>query len=104
MPQPIDMQTELARATMADRIQQVTDRASLAAAMRAKLDGEQHQALGETQVDDTPESQSEHVDPDLKRKNPYGRRGSRRRSRDGSDGRRDTGRAGTTGHNFDVSV
>ena len=60
MPQPIDMQTELARTIMADRIQQVAERSAMAAALRNRQLGEDQEALAETQVDDTPESQSEH--------------------------------------------
>lgn len=103
MPQPIDMQTELARATMADRIQQVTERAAMAAALRARQQGEENQALEETQVDDTPESQSEHIDPETKRRNPY--RGRRRKGHQRQDAAGGTqGDAGLENHNFDVSV
>ncbi len=106
MPQPIDMQTELGRALLADRIQQTVDRAALAASMRARLEGEDDQVLSETQVDESPESQSEHVDPELKRRNPYVRRRHNRES-EGNDEQRDrriVRPTGSDGHNFDVSV
>lgn len=99
------MQTELARTVMADRVQQVSERAAMAAAMRARVQGEEDEALAETQVDDTPESQSEHIDPDLKRRNPYGR--GRRKDKGQAESNRKAGGGGSAGsadHSFDVSV
>lgn len=104
MPQPIDMQTELARTLMADRIQQVSERSAIAAAMRARLQGEDEESVAETQVQDTAEPQSEHVDPELKRRNAYLRR-KRKQQQDESN--RNPGRPGPGGsadHSFDVSV
>lgn len=107
MPQPIDMQTELARALIADRIQQGTERAAMAAALRARQKGEEQEAVGETQVDDTPESQSEHIDPEMKRRNSYmGRRrkGNQQQDESNRNSGEKTRPAGPEDHNFDVSV
>ena len=78
MPQPIDMQTELGRAIMAERIQDAATRGALASLQREQLEEKKAQALRETQVDETPEAQSEHVDEDGRRKNPFVKRRSRR--------------------------
>ncbi len=86
MPQPIDMQTELGRSMMAERIQDAATRGALAAHQRDQLKEKQDQALRETQVSETPETQSEHVDQDGRRKNPFVKRRSRRKDRKGSSG------------------
>lgn len=107
MPQPIDMQTEMARATMADRVQQAVDRAAMAAAMRARVEGDGEQVLAETHVGQAPESQSQHIDPELKRRNPYVRRRTRKAAANQDDpaGASSTARAGVPAdHHFDVSV
>lgn len=78
MTQPIDMQSELGRATMVERVLDATTRAAVAAAQREMMEKKEEDGLKETQVLETPEAQSEHVDEDGKRKNPYaGRRGRR---------------------------
>ena len=80
MPQPVDLQTELARVTAAERIQQTADRASLAAQQRAATVVEETRVNAETQVQQTVETESEQVDQDGHRKNPFvGRR--RRRAK-----------------------
>ena len=107
MPQPIDMQTELGRATMADRVQQAVDRASLAAAMRARQEQAEDQVLAETHVEQTPESQSDHVDTEQKRRNPFvGRRRREPSPKQGGTirGAETAPPAGPEGHHFDVSV
>ena len=83
MPQPIDMQTELGRTIMADRIQDAMSRANLAALQRAQLDEEEDRIAKESEVHEAPETQSEHVDEELKRKTPYV--GRRRRGRKGEE-------------------
>ncbi|MCC6694163.1 MAG: hypothetical protein IT365_00905 [Candidatus Hydrogenedentes bacterium] len=81
MPQPVDLQTELARVTAAERIQQSADRASLAAQQRAASTVEQTRVNAETQVQQTVEAESEQIDQDGRRKNPFvGRR--RRRAKE----------------------
>ena len=50
MPQPIDPQTELGRLTAAERIQQIADRASLAAQARASQTALSELTAAESQV------------------------------------------------------
>jgi hypothetical protein len=81
MPQPVDLQTELARVSAAGRIQQAADRASLAAQQRASTVVEETRVNAETQVQQTVEAESEQVDQNGRRKNPFvGRR--RRRAKE----------------------
>ena len=109
MPQPIDMQTELGRSMMAERIQDAATRGALAAHQRDQLKEKQDQALRETQVSETPETQSEHVDQDGRRKNPFVKRRSRRKDRKGSSGQ--SGKSATNpraadadDHQLDVTI
>jgi hypothetical protein len=78
MPQPVDLQTELARTHAADRIQDIAGRASLAAQQRADVAAEEKRLKIETQVNETPETETEHVDPEQKRRNPYAKRRKKR--------------------------
>jgi len=64
MPQPIDMQTELGRLLVAERMQDAASRASLVALQRAQAEEESRRRIEETHVNETPETQSEHVDGD----------------------------------------
>lgn len=106
MPQPVDMQTELGRAIMADRIQQANDRAALVSAMRARVEEDDERGVAETQVAETAETQSEHVDGEGKRKNPF----VGRRRKGSASGKDSPGAKGLRGHgpsdehHFDVSV
>lgn len=109
MPQPIDMQTELGRSMMAERIQDAATRGALAAHQRDQLKEKQDQALRETQVSETPETQSEHVDRDGRRKNPIVKRRSRRKDRKGSSGQSGKSApnphaADADDHQLDVSI
>ncbi|HPO17152.1 MAG TPA: hypothetical protein PLI09_27200 [Candidatus Hydrogenedentes bacterium] len=79
MPQPIDPNTELARVTAVERIQQAVDRASLAAQARSASDAAQQQVNVESQVGQTT-AKNERVDEELRRKNPF--MGQRRRKED----------------------
>jgi hypothetical protein len=83
MPQPIDMQTELARVHVAERIQQIADRASLAGQHRQEIETEQTRIARETQVQETPQPESEQVEAEGKRRNPFAKR--RRKQRAGKD-------------------
>jgi hypothetical protein len=75
MPQPIDLQTELARVNAAERIQQVADRASMAALQRAAAENQQARSQTETVVQETHHTESERVNAEEHRKNPFmGRR------------------------------
>lgn len=82
MPQPIDFQTEVARTTAADRIQQVAERSALVQAQRAADEAGRLQSEAEQSVHQSPEAQSEHVDEEARRRTPYGRG----RRRDGAAG------------------
>lgn len=91
MPQPVDFQTEVARQTMVDKILQVADRASLAAQQRLVSEVEQERVQQETQVQQTPQAQSEQIDAEARRRTPYVRRRRRRKKDKGtSDGEEGT--------------
>ena len=84
MPQPIDLQTELARTNTVERIQQIADRVSLVAQQRTAVEADEERLRQEQQIQQTPETENPEVDADGHRKNPtVGRR--RRRKRDQSD-------------------
>ena len=109
MPQAIDMQTELGRVILAERIQDAATRGALASLQREQLEEKKAQALRETQVDETPEAQSEHVDEDGRRKNPFVKRRSRRKDRKGSSGQSGKSApnphaADADDHQLDVSI
>lgn len=85
MPQPIDPHTEVGRATAAERIQQIADRASLAAQARVASESASGQRAAETQVQHTA-PKSDEVDRDLRRRNPFvGKR--RKREQDSEQGK-----------------
>ena len=112
MPQPIDLQTEIARVSAAERIQQVAGRASLAAQQRVASDIEQTRVGVETQIQRTEESRNEQVEEDGRRRNPF--LGRRRRKEKGKDAAVPVKPAsagdlrvvpeGTEGHKLDVTV
>lgn len=82
MPQPIDAQSELARLSLLDRAQEVAGRAAAAQAQRDLAEAERLRNQDIRTVQETPESQSEHVDEDGRRKNPFV---VRRRKRKGGE-------------------
>ena len=57
MPQPVDINTELARSVTVQRIQELADRASLAAQHRHAQHAQQEQLDAETRVQESPESE-----------------------------------------------
>lgn len=79
MPQPIDPQTEMGRATAAERIQQIADRVSLAAQVRASAEMANARASAETQVHQAMQKNAE-VERELRRRAPFS---GRRKRRDG---------------------
>jgi len=81
MPQPIDFQSEIARTTAAERVQQIVDRASLAGQQRTAHEIEAQRVASENQVHET-NPKSEQVDRDLKRHNPFMGRRKRREEAD----------------------
>ena len=84
MPQPIDMQTEIARATIAERIQDALGRSNLAALQRAQLEADEARMGKESQVNETQETQNGKVDADGGQKNPPSKR-RKRKSRDSTE-------------------
>ncbi len=79
MPQPVDFQTEVAKTTAAQRVQEITERASLASQLRGAAEAKENRASIETQVQQTAESGHAGVDADGRRKNPFvGRRAAKR--------------------------
>lgn len=68
MPQPIDLQTELGRLSMTEKVQQVADRASLAAQQRSAMEAEADRQAAETEVNQTDSVEQEAVESDGRRK------------------------------------
>ena len=81
MPQPVDLQTELGRLTQLERVQQVMDRASLAAQQRLAASAQESRLQIETQVQQT-QTTSDQVEAEARRRNPYARRRTRRAQED----------------------
>ena len=105
MPQPVDLQTELGRATAVERIQEVAGRASLAAVQRQAADFEQDRVDLETQVQQTHEAESEPVRADGRRRNPFAGRRHRRGTGEDEEAASDAGRpADTEEHHLDVTI
>ena len=73
MPQPVDMPTEVARVTTAERIQQIADRLSLAAQQRVATEEQQNLVDLETTVHQAQPKGAE-VDAEMKRRNPFSKR------------------------------
>lgn len=84
MPQPVDLQTEVARITAAERIQQIADRVSLAAQQHAAVETETERVADETTVRQ-PLPKGPEVDTEERRRNPFA--GQRKKS--GKDRERD---------------
>ncbi len=112
MPQPIDPITELGRMTAAERIQQIADRASLAAQARHTETAANQLVAAETQVPETLQKGDE-VNEELRRKVPFtGRRKRKKEEQDTEDSARTfytgdekKGVADDPGiHDLDVSV
>lgn len=85
MPQPIDPHTELARATAAERIQQIADRVSLAAQARVAAEVANARVNAEQQVREAEQKRAE-VERELRRRNPFQGRRRRREPGDGETG------------------
>ena len=104
MPQPIDLQTELARITSVERIQQIADRASLAAQQRVAMSAQEQRVAVETQVQQT-QSKSEEVDQETRRRNPYrGRRGRGGKSLEETAKPKTGATSGGEMHQLDVTI
>lgn len=77
MPQPIDPFSELGRVITAERIQQIADRTSLVAQRHIRHNVQEELLAAEQQVRET-EEKSQHVEQDLRRRNPFAGRRHRR--------------------------
>jgi hypothetical protein len=82
MPQPVDLQTELARTSAVERIQQVADRLSLAGQQRSAVEAQRERLEQEQQVQQPPETGNRPIEPDGRRRNPYVGRRRRRKKGD----------------------
>ena len=108
MPQPVDIQTEVARVTAAERMQQITDRVSLVAQQRLALAEQETHVVAETVVNQTQPKETE-VDTEARRRNPFvGRRRKRGESRQQNAEQPEApghkGHADLESHHFDVTV
>lgn len=104
MPQPIDLPTEVARTTQVERIQQIADRTSLAAQQRLAAEVDEDRVQVEQNVNETPDSNTEGLDRDGRRRTPYvARRKQRATEETPETERRPRGSDGEP-HRFDVSV
>ncbi len=116
MPQPIDLQTEMARVIATERIQQIADRASLVAQQRMAAYEQDARVDVETAVHE-PQPKSEEVEAEARRRNPYmGRRRRRRASQSEDEKEREAAHKFYTAdeheetvenpdeHHFDVTV
>ena len=107
MPQPIDLPTELARMDTTTRMQQIAERANLALQQRLLLESEEEGVQRETAVTDTPESESEDLDGEYKRRTPYAGRRRKRNQQGQGDGEKQQApraRADGEGGQLDVSI
>jgi uncharacterized membrane protein YkoI len=86
MPQPIDLQTELGRATAAERIQAVADRASLAAQQRTAEETAKERLRHEAQVQQTDQAEEAQVDPDGSHGDSRRDQNAKRRATDAGEG------------------
>lgn len=102
MPQPIDMQSELARTTMMERIQDAASRTNLAALQRASEEGEQARVDADTQVVESREAEGREVEGDGRRKSPFLRR--RKAKKTASSEEDAPHRADIEPHRFDRSI
>lgn len=64
MPQPVDFQTEVAKTTVAQRVQDIADRAAMLAQQRLAAEGRRNEAQAETRVGETPESENAEIRED----------------------------------------
>jgi len=112
MPQPVDLQTELARVTAAERIQQSVDRTSLAAQQRGSAEIDESRVAVETQVQQADETANERIDENGRRRNPFAERRRKKEKGEGKAAPRAKAKAGdlhvipegTEEHKLDVTI
>ncbi len=75
MAQPIDIQTELGRATLVERVADIQGRLAIAAQQRAHSDAVEMRTVAETLVRQARHAENSEIEPDGRRRNPFvGRR------------------------------
>lgn len=104
MPQPVDLQTEIGRLTAVQRIQDIADRASLAAQQRQVTSVEENRVASETQVQNTNQPENREVNADGRRQNPFVGRRRRRKSSGAEDEERPVAAGDEEGRTFDVTI
>ena len=79
MPQPIDMQSEVTRISMAERMQDAATRGQVAAQQRTAQESQEQVQLRDSQVNETEETRNPEVDADgRKRERELNRRKNKR--------------------------
>jgi hypothetical protein len=104
MPQPVDFQTEVAKTTAAQRVQDIADRAAMLAQQRLAAEERRNEAQAESRVGEAPETEHGDIREDGRKK---GREDARRqRKRAQADASPDTpaGPGPDGEHQLDVSV
>ncbi len=71
MAQPIDIQTELGRTTLAERVADIQGRLTVAAQQRAHSDALETRAAAETTVGHAHQAEKRELEPDGRRQNPF---------------------------------
>ncbi|MFP6583931.1 MAG: hypothetical protein VCD00_15435 [Candidatus Hydrogenedentota bacterium] len=79
MPQPIDMLSEISRVHMAERMQDVASRSSLAAQQHAATESKENDHARETQVNETEKAEHSRIDADGRNKNPSAKKRGKRK-------------------------
>ena len=85
MPQPIDMQSEITRVSMAERMQDAATRSSLAALQRAQLEAESDERVKSTQVNETEETQQSKIHSDERREKNAEKRPKKKKKKPKTD-------------------
>ena len=109
MPQPIDFPSEVAKISVAERIQQITDRASLAAQQRLAAQELENQNRAETRIHEPTQTENREIDADGRRRPPFSGRRLRRKADSDGDGPSDAQTAKSPdvdglGGRFDVTI
>jgi len=105
MPQPIDFQTEIAKATMAERVQSITTRISLAAQQRQTTEAEEARLQVESQVQDKGQTENPELEADGQQQSTYKRGQQQREKKESPPERPHTAPHGEgEGRHLDVSI
>ena len=110
MPQPIDFHSEVAKVDVAARVQEIVDRASLAAHQRGGETEERVRVESETQVQQADRGEGREVDAEAHRRNPFSGRRRRKPEKPEEEERRPPGSAGGAsgcigeGGRIDISI